>query len=180
MWRPVSQLLGYKIPTHLRTWLMLSGSMTHYLRVLSNNTLKVQILNQAWGRASVSECRVLGISPHTLVLIRETILYAYGKPWMYGRSIFPIKSLIGKNKFLLKALDQRPLGDLLYRDPHLMRAKFEFNYYAKTTEFLQLNSFLKQRACDLWGRQSVFNFNNKKLLVTEILLADGEKFLRTL
>lgn len=176
MWRPFSQLLTCKAPSHLRAWLMLSGSMTDYLRGVSHNTLQVKILNQSWGKATLSECKALGLPYPSLTYIRETVLYAYGKPWMYGRSIFPIKSLTGKNKFLLKALDHRPLGDLLYRDPNLLRGKFEFNYYTKTTKYSVLDLFLKKNSHDLWARRSVFSFNKKPLLVTEILLPQAEKF----
>jgi chorismate lyase len=171
-WRRDNLIIS-TIPLHLRSLILEPNSMTQRLRALSNGTLKVKVLQQGWGIPTASEKLALHLPQRQMVFIREVILFCFNKPWLYGRSVFPLSSLSGKNKFLLHALDERPLGDLLFRDPHLHRSEFEIAKLSNITEYQILNKFIKEskiKCKDFWGRRCEFVFNGKPFLLTEVFL----------
>jgi chorismate--pyruvate lyase len=77
---------------------------------------------------------------------------------MYARSVFPESTLQGNTRYLRYALDERPLGDLLYRDPTLKRTDFEIACLKDI--YLQ----------PLWARRSAFFIQNKPILLTEVFM----------
>lgn len=183
-WQSISQHFALKIPHHLRKFLLDSSSMTTRLRELSHNNLAVKVLHQGWGKATFSESAVLRLKPRKIVLTREVILSCNNIPCIYGRSVFPETSLKGKNKFLYHVLDHRPLGDILYQDTYLKRDELQLTKLSSNnTQYPLLNEFISNDLAHqkinefLYGRRSIFIFNRKPLLVTEILLPAMEEYL---
>jgi len=152
-WQPYPQL-RHQIPSQaLKGWLRDRGSLTERLVEKSGGEFRVEVLRQCWGRAHLDEVNTLGISPRHRVMIREVILHGNNSPWVYARSILPACSL---NRSLrhLKRLGNRPLGALLFCDPHMQRGAIEVARH--------------QRG---WGRRSVFYLQGQPLLVSEVFLS---------
>lgn len=145
--------LQHRIPSPaLKGWLRDRGSLTERLLEKSDGAFRVELLGQYWGRACRDEANILGISPRHRVMIREVILHGKNTPWVYARSILPVSSL-DRSLRHLKRLGTKPLGALLFSDPHMTRSPIEVT---RTTRG--------------WGRRSVFYLHNEPLLVSEIFL----------
>lgn len=152
-WQLYSRL-QHRIPSvTLKGWLRDRGSLTERLIEKSGGEFRVQLLRQHWGRARLDEARALGISPRHRVMIREVILHGNHSPWVYARSILPARSL-DRSLRHLKRLGARPLGALLFSDPHMQRGEIEISCHPQG-----------------WGRRSVFYLQEQPLLVSEIFLS---------
>ncbi len=169
-WRLAKCLPSTKIPSYLRPWLLDPSSTTKRFRELAGKTFSVQVLLQGWGKVLPTERSLLQLHPRTNVLVREVLISCCGKPWMFARCVFPASSLTGKNKFLQGALDERPLGDLLYCEPSLRRSEFELSLLqANQCEFSR-DEILPFFSEPLGARRSLFFLHNKPILLTEVFL----------
>jgi len=145
--------LQHRIPSPaLKRWLRDRGSLTERLLEKSGGAFRVEVLGQYWGRARLDEARALGINPRHRVMVREVCLHGNNTPWVYARSILPAKSL-DRSLRHLKRLGTRPLGALLFRDPHMQRSPIEVTCVQQG-----------------WGRRSVFYLHQQPLLVSEVFL----------
>jgi chorismate--pyruvate lyase len=146
-------------PQALSPWLLERGSMTKLLRQACGVTFRLELIAQQWGQATSDECHFLKISPRARVLIREVRLCAGGEPWIYGRSLIPSSSFLGRARSLRNLLDDRPLGEILFNPPCAIRGP------------LQVAKILPE-ACAryLWSRRSVFHWCGAPLLVAETFL----------
>lgn len=167
-WRPWPCHLPATVPAELRPWLLDSGSLTRHLRALSDQRLQVERLAQAWRLPQPSEARWLNLAPGRRALVREVILRGNGTPWVYARSIIPPGALHGDLR-RLRWLKEAPLGEVLFRQPHLRRTPFEL----ARLEPRQLPPVVRAaigRATYLWGRRSRFAVGERQLIVSEIFL----------
>lgn len=155
------------VPKQWRGWLGDTGSLTQRLIDASHGDFRVQVLNQGFGLARLSEMRALSLAPRQVALIREVILYGKGQPWVYARSIIPMQTLTGR-LLKLRHLDSRPLGALLFSDATMSREPVEVACISSTNA--QLPKALIDITSPLWGRRSVFRLDRKPLLVSEIFL----------
>jgi len=152
-WQPYPQL-QHRIPSYaLKGWLRNRGSLTERLVEKSGGEFRVEVLRQYWGRARLDEAKTLGLSPRHRVMIREVILHGNNSPWVYARSILPARSL-DRSLRHLKRLGNRPLGALLFSDPHMQRGEIEVARHKQG-----------------WGRRSVFYLQGQPLLVSETFLS---------
>lgn len=166
-WRHYHRVPRSAISAPLRPWLLDQGSLTERLIAASGGEFKVEVLKQCWELPRLSECRALGLGTREKALVREVLLYGHDQPWVYARSILPMKTLTGRLRSMRK-LDNRPLGALLFSDPSMTRSGMELACLTpqNTTVPKQLGEFNHP----LWGRRSVFWLNQKPLLVSEIFL----------
>ncbi len=111
------------------------------------------------------EARALGLAPRRFALIREVLLLGGGEPRVFARSVLPVATLTGRMRHL-RHLDNRPLGDLLFRNASLKRGEIE----VARVPGHRLPAGLVDPAQRLWGRRSVFRLEGKPLLVSEIFL----------
>ena len=166
-WHRVRGVERQALPPHLRFWLLDEGSLTAKLRVKSAGKLQVEILRQYRGRPRLSEARRLGIKLRSACVVREVVLRGPNAvPWVFARSIFPVKTVTGRLRHLAR-LDNRPLGAYLFSHPELTRSPMEVACLPGASR--EVPAFLQQGKT-LWGRRSVFCLHNKKLLVSEIFL----------
>ena len=168
IWR--QPLLGEvsNMPAELRHWLFDSGSLTRRLQQASDGQLSVKVLNQAVQMPGFSERRALSLAPRQLALVREVLLFGRGEPWVYARSVIPLKTLTGRLR-KLRHLDNRPLGALLFSDPNMSREPLEWACIPAHKSAI-LNPKLPPYNQPVWGRRSVFKLSAKPLLVCEIFL----------
>jgi len=155
------------VPHNWRHWLLDRGSLTERLLVKSRGQLRVQLLKQQLERPRLSECRDLALPGRRLALVREVILHGNHRPWVYARSILPLSTLTGRLRSL-RRLDNRPLGQLLFNDPTMVRGPFQIACLTPgNCEFPPEAGPVNQ---PLWGRRSIFRLDQKPVLVSEIFL----------
>lgn len=171
LWQQKPAIALRQCPAYLLSWLLTEGSMTERMRRQSVGELQVKIIKQSWQHASWEESQHLGIAMRSQVLSREVVLYGGVTPWMYARSLFPHQLFQGKDRWLQRALNQQPIGEVLYRHPKMYRDDFQFakverhHWGCKNTE-----SYTGISLDHLWARRSRFYLHHSPLLLTEFFL----------
>ncbi len=166
-WRSLSPEVETSIPINWVTWLSDRGSLTDRLIDASENEFRVDVIDQCEGVPLQNEALALGISADTPVLIRRVVLQGKLLNWVFARSILPMSTLTG-DQARLKAIDDQPLGALLFADASMTREPVEVAHLP-ALEF-DVPEGLCQASDLLWGRRSVFRLDQKPLLVSEIFL----------
>lgn len=163
-WRPWRQFRAASLPRGLRSWLLDPGSLTRHLTQEADGDFRVERLSQQWQRPRLDEQRLLGLRAGEWALVREVVLWGRGEPWVYARSVLPVRTLTG-DLYRLRRLQNSSLGSLLFRQRGLQRTPFQLARIDATT--------LPPRfaANDLlWGRRSRFELRGRPLIVGEIFL----------
>jgi chorismate--pyruvate lyase len=170
VWRVASQVFNDTIPAQMSCWLFDPASLTSRLVAACSKTFRVQVLEQTWRTPMHSELRRLGMPCRQTALIREVLLFCGETPWVFARTVIPQRTLTGKRKFLAN-LGTKPLGAVLFADPHMKRDEIEV---ARLSAGQPLYERAVQALSDvpptIWGRRSVFYLQDKPLLVNEIFL----------
>ncbi|MBK8676359.1 MAG: chorismate lyase [Cellvibrionales bacterium] len=159
--------ISQKPPRALRVWLHDRSSLTRRLQTLSNNQFSVTVLKQRWEKPRRAEAQLLNLPLHEVALIREVILHGNSTPWVYARSILPLRTLNGSLRFL-RHWDNRPLGALLFRNPRIQREQPIVQQIACDTLPIALQT--TAMPSKPWGRSSVFRHGTHGLLVSETFL----------
>ncbi|WP_193163239.1 chorismate--pyruvate lyase family protein [Microbulbifer hainanensis] len=164
--RPL-ETLHQQPPASLLPWLQHPGSLTAALKHLSGNQFQVRLLSQRWQQPSLEERRALDLRDRSRALVREVLLCGRGQPWVYARSVLPLRSLQGKSRYL-RSLDERPLGELLFSEPDIRRGPIALNRLRRNPS-CKLEA-LAGEGDSAWGRRSTFWLRDKPLLVAETFL----------
>lgn len=173
VWRHREQLL--EEPRAIHEWLFDNGSLTRRLQQACRGEFRVELLAQHWGRPQLNERRRLGMPTRRLALVRQVYLYCGDIPCVYARTIIPRETLSGAQRHLA-VLGNRPLGAVLFADPHMYREPMEFaRLQAGERLFADAVQHLDSQPGVIWGRRSVFYLASKPLLVNEIFLPGIEK-----
>lgn len=169
-WRPTSQLRFGMVAPQLLCWLTDTGSLTARLISACTGRFRVEVISQGYAMPFLNESRRMQLPTRQHALIREVYLYCDNVPWVFARTVIPRSTLSGPQKHLAH-LGNKPLGAVLFADPHMQRDEIEV---------CQLNrgQSLHAHACArlpgmadaLWGRRSVFYLQHKPLLVSEFFL----------
>jgi chorismate--pyruvate lyase len=161
-------LTGLSVP--LRSLLLDPGSLTRRLKALSKVQFKVAVASERWDAMTGAEARRLGMRPGQRAWIREVTLHCDGHAVVYARSIIPA-STYRACYARLGRLGTRPLGELLFRDRASRRADMTvFRLRPGSALYERARRFGGVPAPAYWGRQSVFRFRGRPLLVSEIFL----------
>jgi chorismate--pyruvate lyase len=170
LWRPSTHLFATTIPDDIAGWLFDPSSLTARIMAACAGRFRVEVVSQHWQRAYRNEMQRLGVSAQQIALVREVYLYCNDIPWVFARTVIPRRTLSGEQKHLA-CLGSRPLGAVLFADPHMHRDPIEVacltaqhRLYGKATARLSVVP------AQIWGRRSVFYLANKPLLVNEIFL----------
>jgi chorismate--pyruvate lyase len=167
-WAPARRRLRSAAPAALWDWLLDPTSLTRRLQLACGARFSVQVLRQAWGRPLASERRVLGIKRGGRAVIREVRLMCGATPWVFARTVIPVRSLRGRQRRLAH-LGSKPLGAALFADPHLSRGEVEVTHIAPGKS-LYGHAADSSASDAIWGRRSVFRLRGKPLLVSEFFL----------
>lgn len=168
-WRPRSQLWRCRVPPILRDWLLDTSSLTQRLRARCAGEFRVTILDQGYRVPSAEERRSLALRGGSRALVRQVHLSCGDARWVFARTVVPVKSLTGRGRSLAH-LGVRPLGELLFSDPHLHRGNREIARLAPGMPLHALATGHSSGADSLWGRRSRFLIGGKPLLVSEFFL----------
>lgn len=158
-------------PRAWRGWLLDRGSLTRRLQEHSRGDFSVTVLRQSWGKPRRDEAMALGIPFRQHALIREVVLSGQGQPWVFARSVIPLQALHGKRRFL-GTLGNRPLGELLFRNPHIQRGPIFLASWPRALLPCTLQEQLPGLTAPtaLWARYSLFQHGTASLLVSEVFL----------
>jgi chorismate--pyruvate lyase len=124
------------------------------LKALAGSQFNVRVLDECWIR-QVSPSLLQCFEPHVVrqrMWSRKVLLQCGDTPWVAAHSLIPVSSMQGPLK-RLRRLDERPLGEFLFRDPTLQRYQVELT-----------------RSAASWGRRSLFYLHGQPLLVAEFFL----------
>jgi len=170
VWRVAARWHRQDVPDTVRGWLLDPASLTRRLQFACTGAFGVQLLAQRWARPQQNEVQVLGMRAGSRALIREVYLGCDRQPWVYARTVIPGTTLTGSRR-RLAYLKNRPLGAMLFADPHMARGPVELarlmpgdSLYAAAT------CHLVSRPEWIWGRRSLFRLGGAPLLVSEIFL----------
>lgn len=163
-WRSYRRTPLFATCRTLRPWLLDRGSLTERLIRASKGEFEVRILFQGMGMPRLSEQRALELPDRQRALIREVVLFGCNQPWVYARSIIPVKTLTGRLRKLRK-LDNRPLGALLFSDPGMARGPVEISNPSMLEQTVPTHY-----GRPVQGRRSLFWLDHKPLLVSEVFL----------
>lgn len=169
-WRAHDQLPRRQPCDALRRWLFDAGSLTRRVQRACPGRFEVRVERQDWGRPRLDECRALRLRLPRRALIREVHLLCDGQPWVFARTVLPLTTLRGRGQRLAH-IGSRPLGAVLFADPHLRRGPVEVTRVLPGERlFTAAVQGLRRAPAEIWGRRSVFWLDGKPLLVSEFFL----------
>jgi chorismate lyase len=155
---------------HLKNWLLDTGSLTERLQSHCRD-FRVQVLGQRQERLMSNEREIMDAD--CSYMVREVLLYGEQTPWVFARSLLP-QALCEGEHMGLSSLGNKPLGSLIFNDPRFIRQPFQVTRIDSDNKlYQQLNLGTGQ---SLWGRRSVFLFQEWKLMVTEIFLPQSPAY----
>jgi len=111
----------------------------------------------------------LGMGDRDWGLVREVRLHCHNQPWVYARSVLPATSLVGRLD-RLRTLDNRPLGHLLFTDPHMSRDRYEICRVPAAALASSSPEQTSENSTAMWGRRSRFLLSGHPIMVSEIFL----------
>ncbi len=158
------------IPDNAASWIYEAGSITQRLRDYYGPRITVQVLNNHWQRAFISESRLLKSPPTIYTLTREVLLYADDIPLVLARTIMPERTIQSAHQNL-SHLGNRPLGEVIFSYPKLERLAVEITQVSDKLwkkpiqQKTQLNT-------PLWGRRTIYAIHHHPLLVSEFFLPE--------
>ncbi len=154
------------LPAPLRGWLLNDSSLTRRLQLACKGRFSVELISLGWARPRLDESQALGTSPRQRALIRQVRLWCDEQPWVFARTVIPVRSLRGAQRRLAH-LGNRPLGAYLFAHPALQRSPLQVTQINSTSRLLADCAPLQPR---VWGRRSLFRLQGHPLLVSEFFL----------
>lgn len=163
----------------LRRWLADSGSLTAALRGISDD-FGVRLLAQGWAPPGRDEAALLhgGGSGPALGWVREVLLCDGATPLVFAHTAVGHADLEGWP--WLRGLGRRPLGEVLFRHPRVVRLPLRFRRLdARHPLYHSARLAGSTDDGELWARRSLFRLDGRLLLVTEVFLPALLARLRT-
>ena len=169
-WSSLQRVRRSSIPEGTVDWLRDPGSLTARLKATCPGRFRVRLLRQEWERPLYSESRVLGMRRGEAAFIREVELLCDDTPWVFARTVIPASSLRGPARHLA-LLGTRPLGEVLFADPHTKRGPMEIaRLQPRHPLFASATAEGAESPKEIWGRRTLFHLAGAPLLVNEIFL----------
>ncbi len=134
------------MPALVKPWLVDDTSLTKKLKQ-NFADFAVTVLSQTQGEVQNNEMDL--IHSNADCIIREVELLGNQQAVVFARSIIPITD---DTKDLL-AIGSKPLGEILFNNPDIMRGKLQIT-----------------QSGNIWGRRSTFTIGKTRLLVSEFFL----------
>lgn len=157
----------------LESWLLNTGSLTQRLQGHCQD-FKVQVVSQKQGVANADEYKQLATPFASQSAqqwqIREVILHGDNQPWVFARSIIP--QALCEADFL--NLGDKPLGHLIFNDDRFKRQPFQLTCIQPNDTFIA--EFGVAPLANIWGRRSVFRFQQHAMMVAEVFLPQAPAY----
>lgn len=175
LWRQQRHMPRGLIPPAMALWLFDTASLTQRLRQICQGRFQVRVVSQQRVRPLRDERIALHMRDHEHALVRMVYLLCDGEPWVFARTVIPLRTLSGAQRRLGR-LGTRPLGEMLFADRSMRRSAVAVAQIAPGSRLFALIAAgagtvnLAQPSQATWGRRSVFYLQDKPLLVSEIFL----------
>lgn len=157
----------------LKDWLLNTGSLTERLKSECTQ-FHLTLIGQRQEALTLEEFHQVCSSEQTFRQedwqVREVLLWGDGQPWVFARSIIP--QVLCESNFV--NLNTMPLGHMLFNDKRFQRMPIEVTNMQNSQTFL--NTLHINHQSSLWGRRSVFCFENVKMMVSEIFLPNSPAY----
>jgi len=158
---------------YLKNWLLDTGSLTERLQSHCR-VFQLVVLGQRQAALTLEEKQQLGLCETDYDeadwQVREVILLGESQPWVFARSIIP-RSLCQSD---FANLGNKPLGQLIFNDRRFSRSPFQVSHIVKPGPLLAKLGLTS--AEQLWGRRSVFCFQETKMMVAEVFLPEAPAY----
>ncbi len=158
------------IPNNAASWIFEAGSITQRLRNYYGSRVRVQVLNNTWQRAFISENQLLKLPQSKYSLTREVLLSVDDTPLVLARTILPV-STIQSAQYNLSHLGSRPLGEVIFSYPKLERLALEISHVSSRAWRPEIQNILQIQQ-PLWGRRTIYAIHHHPLLVSEFFLPE--------
>ncbi len=169
-WLPRRRLLSMAIPGDVQSWLFDRDSLTRRIRDLCPGCFRVRVLAQGLDRPMFNERRVLVMADHELAVVRQVQLLCNDAPWVFARTVIPLRTLHGPGRRLAR-LGAKPLGEMLFANKTMRRFEVQVARILPAHDLFHAATFnLRDKPAEIWGRRSVFHLHDKALLVSEVFL----------
>ena len=157
----------------LKNWLLNTGSLTERLQSQCRS-FHLTLLGQRQAEVTLEEFQHVCFPNQDLNSeewqVREVILWGDNQPWVFARSIIPLK--LCESDFV--NLNTKPLGQLIFNDKRFKRMPFEVTNMCSSKDFLTRLHIPSEM--DLWGRRSAFSFEGLKMSVSEVFLPSSPAY----
>ncbi|WP_404341150.1 chorismate--pyruvate lyase family protein [Pseudoalteromonas mariniglutinosa] len=154
-------------------WLLEPGSLTAKLKSYAQH-FAVKVLSEQPFDLSQSQ-QLLLKTTQSQALNREVLLLCDDQPMVYAQSWIPTSARLKQQNLL--TMGTKPLGDVIFQDPTLMRTAIEVAQLDTDHSVQQLVTALTLSVQPLWARRSVFSLENNHFLVSEIFLPGAYIYL---
>jgi chorismate lyase len=152
----------------LRPWLTYRGSLTS--RIVEHfDRFNLVRLSQHLARPNRDEHRALDLRSGELAVIREVLLRDGTTPLVFAHTAANPRDLRGAWRGLSR-LGARPLAEMLFQDPTVVRMPMEYQRLRATHRLALSVQQHHLTSGNLWARRSVFLKAGRPLLVTEVFL----------
>jgi chorismate-pyruvate lyase len=164
-----------EIATQTRLLLSTRGLLTLKLTAQCGAPIQVQTLFEDFGQILPDEANTLALAQNTSGWVRVVLLNCQGKTMLYARSFIPLYKHEQKTEFLqgnhafsdIRTLGEHPLGLWLAKQKTLKRTPFQFslcpaNYWSHWPTQIPTEILV--------ARQSLFEYQQQHLLLTEVFL----------
>lgn len=134
-------------------WLTDPRSLTQKLRAFTQNKITFHVLHDGWQDVGETSRSILKLSNEEKTWIRKIEWRFQNILWINAVVVIPESSML--NAVELKKIGNNPIGEILFKDPTLMRDDFIFEKID--------NDFV---------RRSIFRFKKQPLLINERFFSD--------
>ena len=152
-------------------WLLRPGALTAGLRKLG--TVDLRVVTEHQETLSAAEAWMLQRAESDAIWVREIIMAIDGTDCVFARSFTPLPASTGQWQGI-RQLQTRPLADMLYNDPAIMRSRFVTCQLSAAEPIYHSARSALGTGCpeadQLLARASVFWRNTEPLLVAECFL----------
>lgn len=172
----VSPAEAPKLEALLNNWLTDTGSLTERLQA-NCRQFQVKLLAQGVSDIFPNEAQLLYGKvkvPVETTEVREVLLMADDTPWVFARSLMP-QSFLREKMRDLQHIGEQPLGKIIFNDPRFERQKFQLTQMPSS---MLPSEWRAEREMTLWGRRSLFTFEDTQMMVAEIFLPDSPAYSR--
>jgi chorismate--pyruvate lyase len=170
VWQPARRKHRQHIPGQLISWIFETPSLTWRMQQLCNGRFRVRVLSQRWQRPMFNERIMLGMRDGEYGMVRQVQLLCDQQPWIYARTVIPMRTLSGTQR-RLAYLGDKPLGALLFADKSISRGQMEVACITPGQAIHDIATRdLREKNRQIWGRRSVFYRDARPLLVSEVFL----------
>ncbi|MEH0873616.1 chorismate lyase [Pectobacterium cacticida] len=146
------------MPVHIGDWMMETQSMTQRLKHYCTQ-LKVVLCHEGFITPQALGEEGEQLPPDERYWLREVVLYGDGRPWLFGRSIVPQRTLNATDSALMK-IGAEPLGRYLFAQESLTR------------DYIHIGC-----GEGVWARRSRLCLSGYPLLLTELFLPESPVYI---